>query len=250
MIGKGNDQPTGPAAEVSAPGAAKGANLLSLLLKDPVAVGKEIAEGSACWRRSLVFLIWAMVFHAVFGLAVGLFGGWSVAGMTATKAPLIALCSFLLCYPSLYVFGCLGGAELSAPRMFLFGSSCLAMIGLILIGLAPVAWLFSISTASFPFVVLMTAIIWLVSVGFAFKYILKLQGKSASRRLWGIVFWFYIFVLVSFQMTTCMRPLLTKPEPGRGWWTAEKQFFGAHFASCFEEWHRAVAGKTRDDPRR
>lgn len=250
MTDKGDDQGVGQAGEISSPDAAKGANLLSLLLKDPVAVGKEIAEGKECWRRSLVFLAWALVFHAIFGLAVGLFGGWSVAGMAAVKAPLIAFCSFLLCYPSLYVFGSLGGAALSADRMFLLGSSCLALIGLILIGLAPVAWLFSISTASFPFVVLMTAIVWIVSVGFAFKYILKLQEKSAFRRLRGIVFWFYIFVLVSFQMTTCMRPLLTKPEEGRGWWTAEKQFFGAHFASCFEEWHRAAAGKTGDDLRR
>ena len=40
-------------------------------------------------------------------------------------------------------------------------------------------------------------------------------------------------ILVTLQMTTCLRPLLAKPE--QGWWTGEKKFFLAHLASVFEE---------------
>ena len=48
------------------------------------------------------------------------------------------------------------------------------------------------------------------------------------------IFWFIVFVMVSLQMTTAMRPLLTTPDKDRGWWTSEKQFFLAHFGSCFD----------------
>ncbi len=45
--------------------------------------------------------------------------------------------------------------------------------------------------------------------------------------------WKNLLPLVTLQMVTCMRPMLTKPE--KGWWTAEKKFFLSHFGSAFEQ---------------
>ncbi|MBI3987687.1 MAG: hypothetical protein HY343_12245 [Lentisphaerae bacterium] len=50
----------------------------------------------------------------------------------------------------------------------------------------------------------------------------------------GLSFKSTVFVLVSLQMTTCMRPLLAKPDAARGWWTTEKKFFLVHYGDCFE----------------
>jgi hypothetical protein len=204
---------------------------VAALLKTPEAVAVSIARSRDLAMTGLRFLVVALVCHAVFGLAAGLYGGWSVGGMAAAKAPLIGLCSLLLCFPSLYVFGCVGGSGLTIGQWFAVGTACLAMIGLLLVGLAPVAWLFAVSTANLPFVVFLVFFVWLIAVGFAIRLVARLRGGGVYRRVAGINLWFLVFFLVTLQMTTVMRPILTAPSAG--WWTSEKQFFLGHFGDCF-----------------
>ena len=208
-------------------------NIVSALLRNPRRISETIAERKQLLRSSGLLLAAGLACHAVFGIAIGLFGGWSIAAMDAVKMPLVALCSLLLCFPSLYVFTCVAGSPLSLSQAFVLGCSCLAMVGLILVGLAPVAWLFSVSTANLSFVTLLTFLIWLVAIGFAGRYVNKLSAHPLFERQTGINVWFLILMVVTLQMTTCMRPMLSSSE--KGWWTAEKQFFLSHFASTFEK---------------
>jgi hypothetical protein len=180
----------------------------------------------------LTLLCAAIAFHAVFGIAAGLFGGWQVAIMDAVKAPLVAVCSLLLCFPSLYVFSSVGGAALSLSQAFLLGTSSLAMLGILLIGLAPVAWLFAVSTESLSFMTVLVLCVWFVSVAFALKYIARLQARALFARATGIKLWFLVFVIVSLQMATSMRPLLVAPK--ESWWVGEKKFFLAHLTDTLE----------------
>ena len=207
-------------------------NIAATLLKNPLRISDDIASQKNLLRSSVLLLLVALACHVVFGLAVGLFGGWSVAAMDMVKMPLVALCSLLLCFPSLYVFTCVAGSPLSLAQTFVLGCSCFAMVGLILVGLAPVAWLFAVSTKSISFVTLLAFLIWLVAIGFAGRFVDKLGSHPLLERQAGIKLWFLILILVTLQMTTCMRPMLTLPETG--WWTAEKQFFLSHFGSTFE----------------
>jgi hypothetical protein len=209
-------------------------NIVTSLLKAPI----KVADTIALQRKELVsaavsLLVVAVVCHAVFGFAVGLFGGWSVALMDVVKAPLVAVCSLLLCFPSLYVFACVAGSPLSISQTVALGCSCLAMVGLLLVGLAPVAWLFAVSTESLPFIVILTLFIWLIALSFAARYVGKLRANPLFQKQAGIKMWFLILIIVTLQMTTCMRPMLAKPE--KGWWTGGKQFFLSHFGSMFEE---------------
>ena len=210
-------------------------NKIAALLKAPAQIGTTLAAEEGLVGGGFYFLACALILHAVFGFAVGLFGGWSVGGMAAVKAPLIAVCSLVLCLPSLYVFSSVGGAPLSIRQTFMLGTSCLAMVGLLLIGLAPVAWLFAVSTESLPFVVMLVFVLWVISLSFTVRYIGKLKVVPLLQRTGGIGAWFVVLALVSLQMTTCMRPLLVKPDPTRGWWTGEKTFFLAHFESTFDD---------------
>jgi hypothetical protein len=156
--------------------------------------------------------------------------------MDIVKVPLVALCSLLLCFPSLYVFTCVAGSPLTLSQTFVLGCSCLAMIGLILVGLAPVAWLFAVSTENLAFVTLLTFLIWLVSIGFAARYVEKLKAHPFFQRQAGIKLWFLILILVTLQMATCMRPMLSQGKAG--WWTSEKQFFLSHFGQALEQGNR------------
>lgn len=211
------------------------ASMMAALLKSPEQVTNAIAADRDAMRQGLMLLGCALVFHTIFGLAIGFFGGGSVGIMAAIKSPLIALCSLLLCLPSLYVFSSVGGAPLTLSQTIMLGSACLAMIGLLLIGLAPVAWLFAVSTESLAFVVALTFLLWIISVCFAIRFIRRSRSHPAFQRGGGISMWFLIFIIVSLQMTTTMRPLLVKPAEGAGWWASEKKFFLAHFGSCFDE---------------
>ncbi len=206
---------------------------VGVLLKAPERVAGLIAEREKGVSTSIKLLCAAILFHAIFGFAMGLFGGWNVAGMATVKAPLVALCSLLVCYPSLFVFGNVGGAPLSPMQSFLLGASCLAMQGLLLVGLAPVAWLFAVSTESLPFVTLLVFFIWGVTALFVMRFVGKLRVHALFKKSGGIIFWFLIFMLVTLQMTTCLRPMLTTPKDG--WWTAKKMFFLQHYGTTFEK---------------
>lgn len=211
------------------------ANIVTDLLKNPGRVAGIIAtERTGLFKSSVGMLAVALLCHAVFGAAIGLFAGWNAALMDAAKAPLIALCALMLCFPSLYVFSCVAGSPLTLLQTFALGCSCQAMVGLLLIGLAPVAWLFAVSTASLPFIVLLAFAVWLVAVIFAARYVGKLKAVPLFSNQSGIMTWFVILVIVSLQMTTCMRPLLGEPT-GKGLWAGEKMFFMAHFGSMFED---------------
>ncbi len=204
-------------------------NIVASLLKCPQSIAEVIAGGKSLFASSMILLGAAVVFHAFFGIAMGFFGGWRVALMDAAKTPLVAVCSLLLCYPSLYVFACVGGTPLSLSQVFLLGTSCLAMLGLILVGLTPVIWLFSVSTESISFVTMLTLVIWLIAASFALRYIAQLQSHALFKKAAGINLWFIILTLVTFQMVTCMRPMLTAPSSG--WRAGDKMFFLSHFSS-------------------
>ena len=210
-------------------------HIVTSLLKAPTKVADAIAlQQKGLLVTAAALLAAAVACHAVFGFAVGLFAGWSVAIMDAVKAPLVAVCSLLLCFPSLYVFACVAGSPLSISQTVALGCSCLAMVGLLLVGLAPVAWLFAVSTESLPFIVILALLVWLISLSFAARYVGKLRSHPLFQRQGGIKMWFLILIVVTLQMTTCMRPMLAKPD--KGWWTGgEKRFFLSHFGSMFEE---------------
>ncbi|MBN4071911.1 hypothetical protein JYT83_00680 [bacterium AH-315-F18] len=207
-------------------------NIVANLLKSPEAVARTVADDGPALKDTLLLLVAGVICHAVFGLAIGLFGGWSVGLMSAVKAPLIGLCSLALCMPSLYVFSAVGGAPLTVKQTFILGASCFAMTGLLLIALAPVAWLFSVSTQSVSFIVLLCSVLWLISAMFTLRHISNLKKHPSFQRIIGMKWWFSVLVLVTLQMVTFMQPLLTPAD--RGWFSFKKEFFVEHFVSCFD----------------
>jgi len=211
-----------------------GENIVNSLLKAPVNVADTIALKRAnLIKSSLIFMLVAIGCYAVFGFAIGLFAGWKVALADALKAPLVAAFSLLLCFPSLYVFACVSGAALSVLQTVALGCSCLAMTGLLLVGLAPVAWLFAVSTENLPFVVMLAFLIWFIAEMFTIRYVGKLRENPLFEQQSGITIWFAILAVVTLQMTTCMRPMLDKKISKR-LWAEDKMFFMSHLSHVFE----------------
>src|SRR5437016_11591563 len=87
------------------------------------------------------------------------------------KLVLRTLLAILICLPSLYIFSCLGGidAQLRSVCGSLFAAVCLSSI--LLIGFAPVAWIFSQSTDSIVFMGALHLLFWAIGIRFGVRLI-------------------------------------------------------------------------------
>ena len=174
----------------------------------------------------------AVVCLAAYGVVVGSFCGSEQLWAAPLKIAAGSLLTAAICMPSLYVFACLGGANEKLRLDALTGllMSALALSALLLVSLAPVAWVFSQSTDSIAFIATMHLLFWTIGIGFGLKLI------STNARFLGLVdhgyllMWMAIFILVSFQMMTALRPIVGHAEQLL---PTEKQFFLVHWFELF-----------------
>ena len=207
------------------------------MLKAPRTFSELVAADRFGFRASLVLLLAAAGFYAVYGVSMGVFSGGHTLWMTGLKLPLIALASLALCAPSLYVLLGLNGSPLSVRQAaaILAGAACLA--SLLLVGFAPVAWLFGVSTSNVQFMILLHLAVATIGI----VYGLRLFAVSIPNGFDGnkvLVLWTAVFLLVSAQMVTYFRPLLTTTASGQ-FREDQKQFF-------FEHLRESVVGPPRD----
>ena len=184
-------------------------------------------------------LIAAMLFVAVLcGLIYGVVAGTFSGGAQLWAAPLkIAgglLLSALICLPSLYIFACLSGsqARLIEVAGLVAGLAMLMMI--LLIGFAPVAWVFSQSTESVVAMGAMHLAFWSISTYFGLRFLNAGFSAQQDRSVGGIKVWMIIFVLVMLQMTTAVRPLIGKADT---FLPVEKEFFVSHWVESVKHSH-------------
>lgn len=202
---------------------------LENLLKHPGRIVHELHQ-----TRGTILASWLLVFGiigvAIYGIVVGAQSGGDQMWIAPLKLGLGTLLSVLICLPSLYIFTCLGGidAQLRGVCGALFAAVCLSSI--LLIGLAPVAWIFSQSTDSVVFMGALHLLFWIIGIRFGLRLV-DAMGRflgAASRghlRIWSV-----IFVLVCFQMTTTLRPIIA---PSKTFLPSEKKFFLAN-------WYEAI----------
>jgi hypothetical protein len=203
-------------------------NILSALdelLKRPaITVGRAASPDA---RRMSAYLGGAgLGASMVYGLAAGFFQGGSSMLLAMLKAPLVLAVSVLLCVPSLYITSALLGANLTPRRFWLSVAGFAGMIGILMLGLVPIVWLFSVSSRSLGFVTVLHAVLWIVIVAFSARFLsmaLRESGAQAPPVLWVI-----LFVVVSFQVATVFRPILWI-GPEAELFQSEKMFFLEHF---------------------
>ena len=167
----------------------------------------------------------ALACCALYGAGSGFFAGGTQIGIAAVKAPVIIAFSALLCLPSLYVFGLLAGATLTRARFIVTLTGFVGMLALVLVGLLPIEWLFSVSTQSLVFVVWLHLLLWSIAMIFGARFLrAALPEVSVGARL----LWLGLFCVVSLQVTTFMRPTLWR-EPNAPVIAHGKLFFVDHF---------------------
>ncbi len=102
----------------------------------------------------------------------------------------------------------------------------LMLMTILLVGFAPVAWIFSQSTESSAWMGTLHLLFWWVATLFAVRFIKQGFSHTNAKSQAGLNVWIIIFLLVAVQMTTALRPIIGKSDT---FFPAEKQFFLGHW---------------------
>ena len=221
------DEETTPAVPGPAP---RGLAACHELLTDPLAPVRRAIAGrpAAVWPLALSGLLG----FALYGAAAGMFQGGAQIAVAAWKGMAIAALALLLCLPSLYVFGALAGARWTFPSFRAVVVGLLATLGMLLGGLLPIAWLFSSSSRYLGTVVWIHVLLWIVALGLAFRFLSGAFRELGARG--GSFLWLALFLLVSFQVTTLLRPVLWRPAGTPVLRLDEKKGFFENFGDVFD----------------
>jgi len=178
-----------------------------------------------------IFAFVAIGAGLVYGLIVGMFSGGDQLWAAPLKVAAGYLLSSLICLPSLYIFSALAGSTARFSEVCGLVAGMVALMTVLLIGFAPVAWVFSQSTNSVSAIGTLHLVFWMVATYFGLRF-LNIAFGSLTDRTGGLSVWILIFVLVMLQMTTALRPLVGTAQT---FLPKEKKFFLSH-------WHDSMRG--------
>ena len=199
--------------------------ILDTLLKRPLVLIHALCDPKPS-RHWLLLALFAVPAFALYGLLIGTFSGGEQLLAASVKVSAGALLSALICLPSLYIFACLTGAEVSLRGLAGVLFAALTLTGLLLLGFAPVAWVFSQSTESVAFIGTLHLLFWSVGIWFGLRLFTHMTNALRVPERTHLKAWMAIFVLVCLQMTTALRPIIGTSDH---WLPTEKKFFVTHW---------------------
>jgi len=211
------------------------------ILRQPRRVHHALRQPGAAGVIAAMLLV-TVVCALIYGVVVGTFSRQDQLWIAPLKIAGGMLVAAVICLPSLYIFACLSGSRARLSEMAGLVGGMLLLTTLLLIGFAPVAWLFSESSESIAWMGALHLLFWAIATIFGLRFLgagfAGTQAKSqAGLRIWGV-----IFVLVCLQLTTALRPIIgtsDKVFPG----VEEKKFFLKHWFDCLDDAGSARRGE-------
>ncbi len=201
------------------------------LLKDPLKV-------VAGFERVPIFgvLVNVLLINVVcllaYGVIVGSFSGGIQWYMSPVKIIIGLILAVLFCYPSFYIFICLAGLDIKPGKALLVLLSSISVFSILIVGFAPIAWVFSQSTSAVFFIGFFHLVFWLISTLFGMRVILKAAYSLKCKNMFYPLFWILIFLITSLQMMTALRPMIGTADTIL---PKEKMFFMYHWGKLFSE---------------
>ena len=196
------------------------------LLKQPGSVIKTIHKDDHQGNLTLKLLGLTLAGFLIFGVTLGSFSFGSQLWAAPLKTILGITFASIICLPSLYIFTALTGTTLRVSEIIQGLAASLALIAALLLGFTPVLWVFSQSTSSEPFFGFLVILTWIIAVAFGTGFLLKMLKQSTTEKKTPVRIWIGIFLLVTLQMSTTLRPLIGSSNH---LFTTEKRFFLEHW---------------------
>ena len=202
--------------------------LFETLLRQPQALVARLAEpGHGATGR---FAGMALISFLLFGFVLGCFAKHEQLWAAPVKITAGLLFSGLICFPSLYIFSTLAGARVSISQLAACLAGALALAGLLLLGFAPALWIFAESTDSLGFMGSLGIGAWIIGGFFALRFLKAVVRATGGTQKSPLFIWSVVFLLVTLQMTTSLRPILGRSDILL---TQEKKFFLQHWGESF-----------------
>jgi len=183
-------------------------------------------------RLIVTMLFVAALCSLIYGVIVGTFSGGTQLWAAPVKCVAALLLSGLICLPSLYIFACLSGSQARLVEVVGLVAGLAMLMTILLIGFAPVAWVFSQSTESVVAMGALHLACLLVATYFGLRFLNAGFSAHEDRSGGGIKVWMVIFLLVMLQMTTALRPWVGKADT---FLPVEKKFFVSHWLDCIKQ---------------
>ncbi len=211
------------------------------LLRQPRRLMFQLRQPDA-GRLIGVMLFTALACSLVYGVVAGTFSGGTQLWAAPLKIAAGLMISAAICLPSLYIFTCLSGSQARLVEICGLLAGLLMLMTILLVGFAPVVWIFSQSTESLAWMGALHLIFWFVATLFGVRFLKTGFAHSNARSHAGVNVWVIIFLLVAVQMTTALRPIL---GTSKTFFPAEKQFFLGHWSDGLKQ----SAGESKTDSR-
>jgi hypothetical protein len=178
-----------------------------------------------------IMLFGAFMSSLVYGLVVGTFSMGAQLWVAPLKITGGLFVTAAICLPSLYIFACVSGSRAGLRELGGLLAGLLMLMTLLLIGFAPVAWLFSQSTQSLAWMGALHLVFWFIATCFGLRFLAEGFSHSQARSKAGLHTWVVIFVLVAVQMTAALRPII---GTAGSFLPAEKKFFVTYWGDCLK----------------
>jgi hypothetical protein len=218
--------------------------VIECILRQPRRVMYALRQPDA-WRVIASMVLIAIACALIYGLVVGTFSRGDQLWIAPLKIAAGLLVATLITLPSLYIFGCLSGSRARVSEMAGLAVGLLLLMTLLLIGFAPVAWLFSESTNSICWMGALHLAFWVIATMFGLRFLAAGFKATQARSRAGLAVWSAIFVLVALQMTAALRPILGTSD---ALLPTEKKFFLKHWADCAKASPTPAASEPGADP--
>lgn len=199
-------------------------NVVEALLKHPGRLIHAFQEGGG--GVPLRLALSAFISLSVFGLLLGTFSGGTQLWAAPLKITAGMLVAVIICFPSLYIFSALDGLNARVHQIASVLLGMVALTALLLLGFAPVIWVFSTSTDSLGFMGFLVLVFWIIGLFFGTRLLTGAVSAIGSESSGYLKVWIAIFTIVTFQMSTSLRPLIGTSE---NFFPAEKKFFVEHW---------------------
>jgi hypothetical protein len=217
------------------------AGAIESILRQPRRVMYQLRQPGA-GRLIATMLLISVVCSLIYGVIVGSFSGHEQWWAAPVKISVGLLISTVICLPSLYIFACLSGSQARLVEIVGMVSGLLMLMTILLIGFAPVAWLFSQSTNHVAWMGFLHLLFWLISTIFGMRFLSMAFAHSNARSNAGLGTWIVIFLLVALQMSTALRPIVGRAQTPL---PTTKKFFLAHWMECMDDKTSAEAKPER-----
>ena len=164
----------------------------------------------------LIIALFGAAYGAVMGSYGGLAGeGWKQAVVSAIKVPFLFSVTFMLCVPSFFVLNALAGLARDFRRVLNALLAFQAIAALVLSALAPITFLFNVSTDFYHFMILWNGVVFGVAsvTGHATMkrlYRPLIAGNQRHRLLYRV--WMFLYIFVGIEMGWVLRPFIGDPK--------------------------------------